>query len=296
MSTCVFDPGLERAWATLERGLVPGREAQVVLLYGAKGGGMESLAEALVRRWLGGEDSGNLNLERAVDFQRFQPSGASRLHKMIIVSERNSMDDPEFDGIPILKYFRTTPLKFASKVVWIEDADRMNSAVSNALLKTLEEVPSFARVVMTTSDLGRVLPTVRSRSLCVACGGVISEDLSSMEAAFADTPGRLAFIRQHAEIFESVYSVLEATRGASLGEAMVFSERLREASAQLAKDADIGARSANAEVLEAMASWARKTWPNRPHLAQSAAESYRLVTSNANAGLAFDVLMGLLLE
>ena len=51
------------------------------------------------------------------------------------------------------------------RVVIIAEADRMNDAAANALLKTLEEVPTNTYFILTSSLAGRLLQTIRSRCL-----------------------------------------------------------------------------------------------------------------------------------
>lgn len=51
------------------------------------------------------------------------------------------------------------------KIVIIENAEKMNSASANALLKTLEEPPRKTIIMLTTDDIGRLLPTITSRCL-----------------------------------------------------------------------------------------------------------------------------------
>lgn len=49
------------------------------------------------------------------------------------------------------------------KVAIIDDAERMNAAAANALLKTLEEPPAGAMILLIASDPSALLPTIRSR-------------------------------------------------------------------------------------------------------------------------------------
>ena len=49
----------------------------------------------------------------------------------------------------------------------IEDADELNDQAANRMLKTLEEPPSFAHLILLTSRPGEVLPTIASRCLPV---------------------------------------------------------------------------------------------------------------------------------
>lgn len=49
------------------------------------------------------------------------------------------------------------------KVLVVHPADALNAAAANALLKTLEEPPGALRLLLTSADPERLLPTVRSR-------------------------------------------------------------------------------------------------------------------------------------
>lgn len=49
------------------------------------------------------------------------------------------------------------------KVYIIEDADRMTVQAQNCLLKTLEEPPTYAKIILTTANYDALLLTIRSR-------------------------------------------------------------------------------------------------------------------------------------
>ena len=49
------------------------------------------------------------------------------------------------------------------RVVFIQEAERMNHFAANALLKSLEEPPENAYLVLHTTQLSKILPTLRSR-------------------------------------------------------------------------------------------------------------------------------------
>lgn len=51
------------------------------------------------------------------------------------------------------------------KIVFIEDSSKLNLNSSNALLKILEEPPSFALFIILSNNLGSVLPTIKSRAM-----------------------------------------------------------------------------------------------------------------------------------
>src|SRR2546421_2987645 len=55
------------------------------------------------------------------------------------------------------------PVEGAARVFIVENADTLNEAASNALLKTLEEAPPTSHLVLITSRPASLLPTIPSR-------------------------------------------------------------------------------------------------------------------------------------
>jgi len=70
---------------------------------------------------------------------------------------KKSVDD-------LIHFINLSPARSNFKVAIIEDIDRLNSQATNALLKTLEEPPTKAVIIITAQDINSVLPTIRSRS------------------------------------------------------------------------------------------------------------------------------------
>ena len=65
------------------------------------------------------------------------------------------------------RWISVPPLEATRKVVWIHQANRLNQASSNALLKTLEEPPKHGLLILTVPSSSQVLPTIRSRLFCI---------------------------------------------------------------------------------------------------------------------------------
>lgn len=63
----------------------------------------------------------------------------------------------------LIDWMTTTSGRGQGKAVVIHPAEAMNAAAASALLKTLEEPPAGVRLLLTTADAGRLLPTIRSR-------------------------------------------------------------------------------------------------------------------------------------
>jgi DNA polymerase-3 subunit delta' len=64
---------------------------------------------------------------------------------------------------PVVAAATRTPFEARRRVFVIERADAMNDQAANRMLKTLEEPPAFAHLVLLTDRLGEVLPTIGSR-------------------------------------------------------------------------------------------------------------------------------------
>lgn len=84
------------------------------------------------------------------DSLRLQPEGKARLIKVDAVRH-------------LLQFSQGTPRLGRRQVVVLEQADRLNIAASNALLKVLEEPPDGTFILLQTDDPASLLPTIRSR-------------------------------------------------------------------------------------------------------------------------------------
>jgi DNA polymerase III delta' subunit len=88
------------------------------------------------------------------------------------------------------------PVEGGARVALVEAAHRLNEDAQNALLKTLEEPPTGATILLCADDEERLLPTVRSRCARVRLGPVAIRDIEAIlgarELADAPTAARLA--------------------------------------------------------------------------------------------------------
>ncbi len=303
--------GLASAKKAVVRILEKRSTVHAVLFYGPRGAGKSHLARVLAKSWLcpTPQDSGlacdecavcnSFDNWRAVDFQGFGPWGPSSLIKVSAFRPVPEWEkDKERPPIEfVLHYFRTRPMMAANKVVLIEDADRMNSEAANTFLKTLEEPSARSKIIMTTSEFARVLPTVRSRCMCLACelpdaqGAALAGGyFSPVESVFGDSPGGVAHLREHFECFQELYDLLESCRIAPLPAAFLMAEKARAISEKYAKAAQVSARSANVKIVESIAAWLAQTAPEQCALLACAAESHRLLLGNAQPGPVFEVL------
>jgi len=73
-----------------------------------------------------------------------------------------------FLSVDVIRHFLvdrgyTRPMRGRAKVFIVREAERLNEAAQNSLLKTLEEPPSDTFIILIAAALDRLLPTTRSR-------------------------------------------------------------------------------------------------------------------------------------
>lgn len=64
------------------------------------------------------------------------------------------------------------PYSSKYKIYIIDEADKLNQQAQNALLKTIEEPPSYAIVLLLVSNIGALLPTILSRCVTLKLGRI----------------------------------------------------------------------------------------------------------------------------
>jgi DNA polymerase-3 subunit delta' len=69
------------------------------------------------------------------------------------------------------------PYEATARVLIVDDADKMNDAASNALLKTLEEPPPTTHIFLITSRPDSLLPTIRSRCQTLRFAPVSADEM-----------------------------------------------------------------------------------------------------------------------
>jgi len=89
---------------------------------------------------------------------------ARRIHPDVLVVEPGDSDAIKVDAIrQVVGQVTYRPFEGRYRVVVIDQADQMNDASQNALLKTLEEPPQRTVLVLVTAQPDALLATIRSR-------------------------------------------------------------------------------------------------------------------------------------
>ena len=186
-------PGIEahaHARAMLAPALAPGGgPSHAYLFHGPAGTGKRTIARAFAAALLveGARDPEGV-AERVArdahpDLTWVTPSGAAEM----LVSDIEE---------PVVAAAARTPFESARRVFVIEAVDTMNDQAANRMLKTLEEPPSFAHLLLLTERREDVLPTIASRCLQVRfdplAPSVIARGLVGAEGEHALACARLA--------------------------------------------------------------------------------------------------------
>ena len=103
------------------------------------------------------------------------------------------------------------PVVAERRVVLVEQADRANEQIQNALLKVLEEPTDRHTFVLVADEPRRLLPTIRSRSQSVRIGAVPREELT-------------AFLMDARRLPADLADVLARVAGGLTGRALAFAD------------------------------------------------------------------------
>src|SRR5437868_13565251 len=165
--------GNERARAVLRRMLAQKRMPGALIFAGEEGVGKKlfalELAKALNCRAPRGVEACDV-CSACVRIARLAQAGAET-DSLIIWGEHQDVGlvRPEKRFITVdqaravERETNFRPYEGRARVIIIEEADRMNAQAGNALLKTLEEAPPSAHLILLTTRTASLLPTIRSR-------------------------------------------------------------------------------------------------------------------------------------
>jgi DNA polymerase-3 subunit gamma/tau len=176
--------GQEAVVRTLKNAITSGQVRQAYLFAGPRGTGKTSMARILAK---------SLNCASGPT-----PEPDGTCHACRAIAAGTSLDVIEMDaasqrGIDDIREIRDRvvlqPVEGRYKVYILDEAHQLTDAAWNALLKLIEEPPPHLVFVFCTTDLSKVLPTVRSRCQTFVFQRPRLQDLVSVLTRVAEGEG-----------------------------------------------------------------------------------------------------------
>ena len=198
------------------RAAASGRLQRTLLVHGPVGAGKGAFLDDLLALLLCGDPASG---RRPCNACRGCRDARARTHPDLVIGSPDRWREARATGESIVASARRwllessgTPIAGNRRVIVVESVDRAGEQAQNALLKALEEPSARQMFVLVADDIGRVLPTIVSRSQLLRIGSVprrelvewlvdrerLPEDQADALARIADgLPGRaIGFARQ----------------------------------------------------------------------------------------------------
>ena len=158
--------GQENVTAHLQNALRTGNISHAYLIHGGKGSGKKMLAKTFAQTMLCRDVR---MTEAGPEPCGVCPSCIKALSDSHPDIRTVTHEKPASIGVEEIRVLRqdvqVLPYESARKVYLIPEAEKLTAQAQNALLKTLEEPPSYAVLILLADDTAAFLPTVLSRSI-----------------------------------------------------------------------------------------------------------------------------------
>jgi len=176
----------DKAIAILQRAFLSGRWAHAYIFAGQEGIGKYKAACEWAKLLLCQNPTKENDFTDSCDscrpcraFQADSHSDFNHVYKELIEFTKNGKDRKTPVDLPIdvireflVEKVATKPILSQRKVFVVSEAEKLNAASQNALLKVLEEPPSYCCIILLCTRLERLLPTTKSRCQIIRFGPI----------------------------------------------------------------------------------------------------------------------------
>ena len=176
-----------------------GRLHHAWLISGPKGVGKATLAYRMIRSMLGGTSllHTSLNIPESDSVaQRIEAQGHGNLFTLrrpYNDKTKKLRSEIPVDAVRAMSgFFENTPSEDRlPRIALIDTMDEMNRSAENAILKTLEEPPENALIILLSNSPGRLLPTIRSRCLSLPLRPIAAHETKPWLEAKVNEPPQI---------------------------------------------------------------------------------------------------------
>jgi len=176
----------DKAIAILQRAFLSGRWAHAYIFAGQEGIGKYKAACEWAKLLLCQNPTKENDFTDSCDscrscraFQADSHSDFNHVYKELIEFTKDGKDRKTPVDLPIdvireflVEKVATKPTLSQRKVFVVSEAEKLNAASQNALLKVLEEPPSYCCIILLCTRLERLLPTTKSRCQIIRFGPI----------------------------------------------------------------------------------------------------------------------------
>ena len=178
------------------------------LFMGKEGIGKKLFAKEFANEILTPKNALKIDLENNPDFTFIKPEGTSIKIEQIRQMQKKIIE---------------APIRAEKKVYIIDDADLMTREAQNCLLKTLEEPPEFAIIILIGAIESNFLNTIKSRCMIIKFQNISNEDIKkylkekynitniseNMLDIFGGSIGKAENLKEKSELYNIIASLLE---------------------------------------------------------------------------------------
>ncbi|MDD3183876.1 MAG: DNA polymerase III subunit delta' [Anaerostipes sp.] len=163
-----------------EEAVRSGKISHAYLLSGEKGSGKKTVATAFAKALLCEHHDGCGECQSCLQIE-------SENHPDLIYVKHEKYDI-RVDDIreQVNGTIFTKPYSSPYKIYIIDDAERMNQGASNALLKTLEEPPEYAIILLLANNKDKIMDTIQSRCVSMALGTIAKKEMMDYLLKYTD--------------------------------------------------------------------------------------------------------------
>ncbi|MCI8636821.1 MAG: hypothetical protein HFJ36_03035 [Clostridia bacterium] len=208
----------------LEKSIRNGLTSHSYLFVGIQGIGKKALAIEFSKKILTPNQEQE-NLENHPDFLLIEPDGNSIKIEQIRTLQKKIQEKPILSN---------------QKVYVIDDADSMTQEAQNCLLKTLEEPPEFAKIILIGSSESAFLPTIKSRCMILLFNPIEDNEIKqymkenygmnsitpNQLAMFQGSIGKAILVKDRQQEYENVENMIGNLGSKDLIEILKLSEGL----------------------------------------------------------------------